>query len=262
MRKVGVGKGIGMILKGKRIVVTGAASGIGAATVRACASAGAAIVGLDVADETGRKVAEQANGLGPGRVSFAHCDIGCRVGSAAKNLGGIDVLVHAAGIARLGLPEDVTEDDLDTVLNINIRGTIFLNQAVFAAMREEGGAIINVASMAGVTGSVWAPAYSASKGGVLGWTRSIARSWGKHGIRANAVCPLIKTPMADQLFTTDVLQSQEQKSNALRQMIPLGGELGDADSDMAPVMVFLASDMSRFMTGQTISVDGGALIIS
>jgi NAD(P)-dependent dehydrogenase (short-subunit alcohol dehydrogenase family) len=143
-----------------------------------------------------------------------------------------------------------------------VKGTVFLNQAAFEAMRDTGGAIINFGSQAGVGGSLWSPAYGAAKGGVLAWTRSIARSWGQYGIRANAVCPMILTPMAKAHQAALSGEARARLDTYLEAAIPLGGTYGDPDRDLAPVMIFLASEMSRFITGQTLAVDGGAMILT
>jgi len=257
------------LLPGKRIILSGVASGISAATLDAYAASGADVVGIDIDDANGRANVERVTKNAAGRISYAHCDITKRaevfsvVESAVADLGGLDVLAHVAGIAQQRAPEDVTEEDLDAVLGVHIKGTVFLNQAAFHAMRDSGGgAIINYGSQAGVIGSAWSPAYGAAKGGVLSGTRSIAHMWGPYGIRANAVCPMIMTPMARAHRASMPAEEQKKLDAYIRSVIPLGGQYGDPDIDIAPVMVFLASDMSRFITGQTLPVDGGALILS
>jgi 3-oxoacyl-[acyl-carrier protein] reductase len=228
-----------VLLAGRRIILTGVASGIAAATLSAYAAAGADVVGLDIDDDNGLNNVQRAAESASGRVSYRHCDITDRgevfevVASAVSDLGGVDVLAHVAGTAQQRAPEDVTEQDLDAVLGVHVKGTVFLNQAAFQAMRDSGGAIINFGSQAGVVGSLWSPAYGAAKGGVLAWTRSIARSWGRYGIRANAVCPMILTPMATA--HQDALSGDERArlDAYLKAAIPLGGTYGDPDRDLA-----------------------------
>jgi NAD(P)-dependent dehydrogenase (short-subunit alcohol dehydrogenase family) len=257
-----------VLLEGKRIVVTGGASGIAAATLRAYAREGAAVVSLDIDAAAGAAAAKEANAVGPGTVAFAACDVSrgdevSRVlADATARLGGLDVLVNLAGVEHIKPASEVTEAELDRVAGVNIKGTMFTNQAAFTAMRETGGAIVNVASLAGVIGAPGLASYSATKGAVLGWTRSVAREWGPYGIRVNAICPLIWTPMFDRHRATMTPEDLAAYDAAMARAIPLGGRYGDPDRDMAPVMVFLASDMSRFITGQTLPVDGGYLVLS
>jgi NAD(P)-dependent dehydrogenase (short-subunit alcohol dehydrogenase family) len=251
-----------MLLAGKRIIVTGGASGIGAATVRAYAREGASVVSLDVDDKGGKAVAEAAE------VSYRHCDVSDRsevravFAAAIDELGGLDVLAHIAGIER-GVPaEDIPEDEWDQVLDVNAKGTMLTNQVAFTAMREHGGAIINFGSAAGVLGQPGSAHYSASKGAVLAWTRTAAREWGQYGIRVNAVAPGMWTPMFDAHRERLGADGAAMLDLAMAQMVPLGGKLGDAEADMAPVMVFLASDASHFITGQTLPVDGGLMMLT
>lgn len=130
-------------------------------------------------------------------------------------------------------------------------------------MRDGGrGRIINFSSSAGIAGNADAGAYSASKGAVLAWTRVIATEWARHGIRANAVVPAISTPMYDYRRAQLGPEALAARDEATARRILLGGKLGDADLDFAPVMVFLASDGARFITGQTLPVDGGATFLT
>lgn len=258
-----------MLLHGKRAVVTGGASGIGAAVVRAYAAAGAAVVSLDMDDQRGVLVASEAAGLGPGSVHFRCCDVSSNqevqscIGWASEVLGGLDVLAHVAGIIDDAKPaEEWTETDFQRMIDVHLKGTVFTNQAAFRAMRTGGGAIINFASRAGVEGVPGNATYAAAKGAVLAWTRTVAREWGRLNIRVNAVCPSIWTPMFDRVRERLTPDERSAVDRNLAQSIPLGGKLGDADRDMAPVMLFLGSDMSRFITGQTLPVDGGYLILT
>lgn len=257
-----------MQLLGKRVVIAGGASGIGAATVRAFVREGASVVSMDIDDVLGRAVVEQASETGPGTVAYLHCDVTSKAevqsafSEAVDSLHGLDVLVHTAGLEQARRPEDVTEDDIDQMLSVHVKGTIFTNQAAYESMRSTGGSIINYASVAGVQGSPFTAGYAAAKGAVLAWTRTIAKVWGAQGVRANAVCPLILTPMAQRFrdgLTSEGLASFK-RSMALS--IPLGGEFGDPDLDIAPAMVFLGSEASRFITGQTFAIDGGNLMLT
>ena len=172
------------ILDGRRIVLTGGASGMGAASVRSFAREGARVFSMDIDADGGARVAEEAAALG-GDVLFEHCDVGSpQLDDVMERgiawLGGLDVLANVAGIERGATPQDVTEDEFEETLEPNLWATIHANQIVCRHMQEAGGGrIINYASAAGLGGMPMAPAYSVSKGGVLGWTRSIARGVGR-----------------------------------------------------------------------------------
>ena len=172
------------ILDGRRIVLTGGASGMGAASVRSFAREGARVFSMDIDADGGARVAEEAAALG-GDVLFEHCDVGSpQLDDVMERgiawLGGLDVLANVAGIERGATPQDVTEDEFEETLEPNLWATIHANQIACRHMQEAGGGrIINYASAAGLGGMPMAPAYSVSKGGVLGWTRSIARGVGR-----------------------------------------------------------------------------------
>ena len=190
-----------MLLAGKRIIVTGGGSGIGAATVRAYAREGARVVSLDVDDAAGEVVAKGAG------IPFRHCDVSDRAevnavfAAAVDELGGLDVLAHVAGIERSVPSEDISDAEWDVVLGVNAKGTMLTNQAAFRAMRAAGGAIINFGSAAGILGQPGSAHYSAAKGAVLAWTRTVARDWGRYGIRVNAVAPVMWTPMQEAWYS-------------------------------------------------------------
>jgi NAD(P)-dependent dehydrogenase (short-subunit alcohol dehydrogenase family) len=168
--------------------------------------------------------------------------------------------VNIAGVERKSPAESITQDDWDLMFDVNARGTLNTNQAAFVHLKERGGHIVNFASAAGVMGVPGLAHYSAAKAAVLGWTRTAAKEWGKYRITVNALAPAMWTPMyekfrarldADQLAAHDAFMAQQ---------IPLGGRLGDPDTAMAPVLLFLVSDGANFITGQTLAVDGGLMI--
>jgi len=250
-----------MQLDGKRIIVTGGANGIAAATVHAYAREGARVAVLDVEDQRGREVAAEAG------ASYHHCDIAkhAEVSSVfdrvAAELGGLDVLANVAAVEQNKPAELLDEADLDRMLGVNLKGTIFTNQAAFRLMQKSGGRIINFGSGSGVRGQRGAAHYSASKGAVMSWTRTVAQEWARYGITVNAVIPAIWTRMYDA-YRQNLPADQLKMHDMIMQMnIPLGGRLGDADRDIAPVMIFLASDGPRFMTGQCLAVDGGMVML-
>jgi NAD(P)-dependent dehydrogenase (short-subunit alcohol dehydrogenase family) len=255
------------MVEGKRIIVTGGASGMGAAMVRGYVGAGARLVSFDV-DPAGDAVAAEAASKGPGSAEFIPCDVASEtqvadaVSRAAERLGGLDVLVHAAAICPRSTIEEMTLAGWERVMAINATSTFLLNKAVFPHLKEKGGKIINFASGMGVLGTENPAHYAASKGAVLAWTRSVARAWGKHGITANAIAPAIWTPMYEQKrasMTPDQLAAHDAEQ-AQKRLI--GGKLGDPERDFMPMMLFLASDGANYLTGQTYKIDGGGLMLS
>ena len=252
-----------MLLEGRRIIVTGGASGIAAATVRAYAREGARVVSLDVDDAMGERVAREAGD----RVTYQHCDVSRRhevsevFERAVAALGGLDVLAHVAGIERGTPAEDIDEAEWDLVFDVNVKGTVHTNQAAFRHMKEHGGRIINFGSGAAIRGQRGSAHYSAAKAAVMAWTRTVAQEWARHGITVNSVVPAIWTPMYDAHRGRMSEEERTIHDLAMRHVIPLGGRLGDADRDIGPVMVFLAGDGARFITGQAIAVDGGMIML-
>ena len=228
-------------LDGRRILVTGGATGIGAAAVRVLSQAGAAVVATyhrtPPADREG--------------VSWVQCDVRDAasvdemVRGAAETLGGLDVLLHAAGLWQPGVPGQITGEEIDFLVDTNLKATIFTNQAAYAVMRKSGGRIINFGSGEAVMGSPISALYAATKGAVAAWTRSIAKAWAAEGVTAVALAPAVQTPGADRL--RDFLGPE--MSELIDQQIK------------ATVLVFLASEGSRFITGQLIAVDGGLVML-
>jgi NAD(P)-dependent dehydrogenase (short-subunit alcohol dehydrogenase family) len=253
-----------MELADKRIIVTGCASGMGAASLRTYVNAGAVVVGMDINDEVGRSVCADAATSGPGEVTYLSVDVAEQASvmaafeEAAGRLGGLDALAHPAAIAGLSDAGEVSVTDWDRMFAVNVRGTMLTNQAAYPLISAAGGgAIINFGSISGRRPEPDSAAYSASKGAVHAWTRTAAATWGADGVRVNAVLPAILTPMAEEYLAS--LSEDELAEVRARNMAPiaLGQSYGDADRDLGPVMVFLASDASRFITGQLIPVDGG-----
>ncbi|MBV1689027.1 SDR family oxidoreductase [Novosphingobium sp. G106] len=255
-----------MQLRDKRIIVTGAAQGIGASTLRAFVTAGATVCAVDVDAETAEREVSEANRTGPGSSFLLECDVRSRdqvnqaFDIAAERMGGLDVLAHVAGVHRHAPTHEVPEETLAWLFDVNVSGTIYTNGAAYRHMLA-GGAIINFGSESGLTAEVNNAVYGASKAAVHTWTRSVAREWGPRGIRVNAVLPYMVTPMYERFreaLTPDDLAAHDR---ATAEQIPLGGKFGDADRDLAPVMIFLAGDGSRFITGQLIPVDGGLISV-
>ena len=191
-----------MELADKRIIVTGCASGMGAATVRAYVNAGARVVGMDINDDQGRQVCLEASEHGSGTASYLHIDVAdfgsvsTAFAAAVDEVGGLDALAHPAAIHQMGSATKVSTDDWDRVFAINVRGTMLTNQAAFPYLKANGGgSIINFGSISGQRPEPTSAAYSASKGAVHSWTRTAAGTWGGDRVRVNAVLPAIATPM-------------------------------------------------------------------
>lgn len=255
-----------MKLSDKKIIVTGAAQGIGASALRAYVSEGAEVFAMDIDREGGELAVDKANATGPGRAHFVACDVGDRAAvdaafdAAVTQMGRLDVLAHIAGVHRHAPTHDVPDDTLDWIFNINVNGTIYTNGAAYRHM-PMGGAIINFGSESGLTAEINNAVYGASKAAVHTWTRSVAREWGPRGIRVNAVLPYIVTPMYERFREALSPEDLAAHDKATAEQIPLGGKFGNADTDLAPVLVFLADEGSRFITGQLIPVDGGLISV-
>lgn len=244
-------------LSGRRILVTGGATGIGAAAIDVLRGAGADVV----ATYHQTPPADGATG------SWLQCDVrdpkavDDMVREAERRLGGLDVLLNAAGSWQAGVPGQITEDQLDFLLATNVKATVYTNQSAYAVMRTGGGGrIINFGSAEAVMGSPISAVYAATKGAVAAWTRSIAKAWAAEGISAIALAPAVQTPGADRLrdFLGPAASFIDEQ---LKTSIPLGGALGDPARDLGPALVFFCGEGSRFMTGQLIAVDGGLVML-
>ena len=243
-------------LGGKVALVTGASRGLGQRMAVALARAGAELAVTSRDPESLESVRAEIEALGRRALRLEldvrdHDSIRRAVGAALEHYGRIDILVNNAGCNRRKPALEVTWDDWNLVLDTNLRGAFFVAQAVAPTMIERGyGRIVNIGSLTSVFGYAEVGPYSASRGGVKQLTMSLADEWGRHGVTVNCLAPgWFHTAQTDALF-----QSEEWVAS-LRERIPLGrtGEPPDLDG----AVVFLASDASAYVTGQTLLVDGG-----
>jgi len=241
-------------LAGKVALVTGAAQGIGKAIAFLLAGNGADIVVSDINLERAEETAKEIEGTGQRamaiRVDVANSEeVERMVQTILERFGHIDILVNNAGIARDRLILRMTEEDWDAVLNVNLKGTFNCTKAVVRHMsKQRSGKIVSIASVVGEMGNAGQANYSASKAGVSGFTKTIAREFAQRGINVNAVAPgYIETPM------TDVLR--EKTKEELKQLIPMD-RLGRPE-DVAEAVLFLVSEASSYITGEVLNVNGG-----
>lgn len=248
-------------LDGKVAIVTGAGKGIGKAIAKALAAARARVVVNDV-DLNGAEqvVKDIASSGGKGKVLAADVRSASEVGEMVKNtiqqMGGIDILVNNAGVVARKPAEELTEEEWDKVIDINLKGTFLCSQTAAKAMIQKGngGKIINLSSIMGTVALPPRVAYCASKGGIVALTKDLAAEWAKYRITVNAIAPgWTITEMTQSYF------SQEEVRRFLLDRIPLN-RLGQPE-DIANLTVFLASVYSDYITGQTIHVDGGWTIL-
>ena len=244
-----------MLIEGKKALVTGGARGIGKEIVTAFLREGASVYFIDLqeseymgeyealAAKTGQTVVFKA-----GNVADEE-EITAVVNEIIKESGGIDILVNNAGITRDNLAFRMSSKEWNDVLSINLSSAFYISKVIARQMaKQKSGSIINIASIVGVIGNAGQINYSASKAGMIGLTKSLAREIGSRGVRVNAVAPgFIKTAMTDKL--------NDQQKEALLSQVPLG-RLGESE-EVASVVLFLASDLASYISGEVIKISGG-----
>jgi len=245
-------------LEGKVCIVTGAASGIGAASARRFAEEGATVVGFDLGEPVGddwKKAAEAAPGdlylQGDVRDEAALADLAAQT---LERFGRIDVLMNAAGVAGGGPVHLLDAEGWDQCMDINLKGTYLACKAVLPNMLErQAGSVINVASIEGIEGFEGGSVYNASKGGVVLLTKNMAMDYGRKGIRVNAICPgFIETPLLASVFGMEGIGHIADAIAKAHQLGRFGQPV-----EIANGALFLASEEASFVSGHSLVIDGG-----
>lgn len=244
-------------LKGRRALVTGAASGIGRATALRLAAEGAAVFCCDIAEagaaDTAKTISSEGGRAASGAVDVARLE-SCEaiVAAARQALGGLDVLANVAGILRPGHTHEQDPRLFDQTIAINLSGTYYMCRTALPLLLESKGAIVNIASVAGFQGVPYNAAYGASKAGVIGLTQALAAEYAKRGVRVNCVCPGgVLTPMTQAGFNVENLDL-----SLMARIAPLMPRVGRPE-EIAGVVAFLASDEAAYVTGSAYRIDGG-----
>lgn len=257
-----VSKAISFGLAGRVVVVTGAAQGIGQACVRRLVQDGAAVALWDVADAAGLALAQELQAAG-GKVVYCHCnvalaaDVQAALRATQAALGAVQGLVNNAGIFKAAHFLDITEADWDAVLDVNLKGSFLVGQAVAREMvKTGGGAVVNMSSVNGTLAIPSIASYNASKGAINQLTRVMALALADQGVRVNAVAP---GTIATELAAAAVLTSEDAKARIMsRTPLKRLGEPGE----IADVVAFLLSDAASYMTGEIVVVDGGRMALN
>lgn len=238
---------------GKVVIVTGAGSGIGAATARRFGAEGASVV---LAGRTREKLEQTAQGMEPQRTLIQVTDVAkleqveALVRAAVDRFGRLDVMVNNAGVAPEGRITEASVDDWRQVMSIDLDGVFHGCRAAMPELLKTRGNIVNVSSVSGLGGDWNLSFYNAAKGGVSNLTRALALDYGREGVRVNAVCPsLTRTDLTESMFEDQALIDRFRERIAL-------GRIAEPD-DIAAAIVLLASDDARFITGVNLPVDGG-----
>jgi len=254
------------LLDGRRALVTGAGSGIGRSIVLALASAGARVFVTDLDAKAAAAVADEAGrGAHSGRLDVTDAgETDKAFEEAWSRFGDLDIVCANAGISTMNWVADLTEAEWDANMNVNAKGVFLTNRAAVRRWlaAKSPGVIVNTASLAAKIGAPLLAHYSASKFAVLGFTQALAREVSKHGIRVNCVCPgFVRTSMQEREIAWEARLRGLTSDQVLNEYIastPLGRI--EEPEDVADIVLFLASDLSRFLTGEAVNASGGVLM--
>ncbi|MGB5275049.1 MAG: SDR family oxidoreductase [Flavobacteriaceae bacterium] len=247
-------------LKGKTAIVTGGGSGIGRAICVALAAQGATVHILELQEEAALEVVSEINGKGGNAVAHA-CNVAkqTEVIQTAKKIAKSDpihILINNAGIAHIGDVEHTTEADFDRIYNVNVKGVYNCIHSVIPFMKEKGGVILNMASVAATVGINDRFAYASSKGAVLTMTYSVAKDYLEYGIRCNSISPgRVHTPFVDGYLKANFPGKEQEMFEKLSKTQPIG-RMGEP-SEIADLALYLCSDEASFITGTDFPIDGG-----
>lgn len=247
-------------LQGKIAVITGASQGIGLAIATGFAKEGASIVissrRLDAIENAASQLREQgANVVAVQADTSKREDAQRTIDAAIAEFGGLNILVNNAQTTQQHRVENITTEAIDLTFGSGLFGTLYHMQAAFPHLKKRGGSIINFGTRQGIYGEPGDGIYGANKEGIRALSRSAAREWGQHNIRVNVINPAALSPAAARFFD----ENPERGAEYMR-AIALG-RFGDPEGDIAPIAVFLASDASHYLTGQTLNADGGQIML-
>jgi len=244
----------------KVAIITGGAGGIGSGMAKAMAKEGAIVVIVDLNEETGKAMEKELQAISP-KSMFMQANLMDRenlpniIKTVVEKYGKLNVLVNNAHASKQVTIEDITQEDLDLSFNTGFYPTFYLMQAALPYLKETKGNVINFASGAGINGHETQGSYAAAKEAIRGISRVAANEWGRFGINVNIISPIANSPGVQAWA-----KAQPEYYEATRSKIPLG-RFGDVEEDIGRVAVFLASEDSQYMTGQTFMVDGGSIML-
>ena len=238
------------MLEGKVAIITGGSTGIGKAIATKYRDYGADVIIANRSEDSGKAAAESVG------CDFIQCDVSdaqqvqSMIEETVDMHGQLDVLVNNAGIGQVGTLENMTLDEWEAVMSINLNGTMYGTRAALPFLRKTNGAVVNIASIYGLVGGPSAVAYASAKGAIVNFTRSVAVDYAKENVRVNSICPgFVKTPMTDPVF------GDEEFYEYVHGQTPMG-RVAEPE-EVAGVAMFLASDEASYITGANIPVDGG-----
>ncbi|MHA6261163.1 SDR family NAD(P)-dependent oxidoreductase [Sporosarcina sp. CAU 1771] len=247
-------------LQDKVVIITGGAGGIGSGMAKAMVKEGAIVAIVDVNEETGLAMEKELQEISPKSMFIQanlmdHQNLGKVITKVVDKYGKLDVLVNNAHASKQLTIEETTQADLDLSFGTGFYPTFYLMQAALPYLKESKGNVINFASGAGINGDQTQGAYAAAKEAIRGISRVAANEWGKFGINVNLISPIANTPGVQAWA-----KAQPEYYEQVKNKIPLG-RFGDVEEDIGRVAVFLASEDSKYITGQTIMVDGGSTML-